>query len=130
MKTETKIIKCDFCKRILFFEENGKKEDFLKEQFTNVVLTNFEGKSVSGDVCSLPCLVLGMWATIRKTEPHTPDLVSSLSVILPNWKIEPPNYKEIYEEKVIKEAEEVLKKVGGYRVVKTSDNKEMNKPEK
>lgn len=117
MKTEIIKKQCDFCKRIVFYSENGKKEDFLENILVKATLTNSKEETEEGEFCSLPCF-LTMWHKIRIAEPTDIDLVKSLKEALPEWIIESPNYKEKYSKKVVKEAEEILKKIGDYKVIK------------
>ena len=122
MKIETKIISCDFCQRVLYLEKDGRKDDFLNNLLTKVSLESSSGKKVTGEFCSLQCFVIGAWKSIREAEPTTFDAVKYLKEVLPEWVIEPPNYKKMFEDGLIAQAQEIIKEVKGYEVIKKGKN--------
>ncbi len=102
MEYKQKIIKCDFCKRVVFYEDNDKKDDFLLNTLVKCTLDSGISK-IQGDFCSSPCFVLGAWSSIKKVNPEDKSIVEELLKVMPNWKIEPPNYKEINRKKTIED---------------------------
>lgn len=105
METNIHQILCDNCKMELFYKSEERTND-----------RGFLMKVENNHYCSLLCFSIHFWKP--KAGITDLELVENLKRIMPDWKIEPPDYREKYNQKKLEEVKEAMKGLSGYELKK------------